>query len=66
MPEWLSFVKGVVDYDGLALNISRGTAQQNKILHVIKNSLVKTRLEMFVETAQKPNDYEKAYEQFST
>ncbi|HQC84065.1 MAG TPA: molecular chaperone HtpG [Bacilli bacterium] len=61
LPDYYSFVKGVVDSEDLSLNISRETLQQNKTLKVIAKS-IETKIQK--ELLALLNDNREKYEEF--
>jgi len=66
LPNYLRFIRGVVDSDDLPLNVSRETLQQSKLLKVIKKKLVKKALDMLKDLAEKDKEkYEKFYQEYS-
>merc|ERR1711972_1240934 len=64
MPNYLSFVKGVVDSDDLPLNVSREPLQQHKLLKVIKKKLVRKTLDMIKKISD--DKYDAFWKEYST
>ena len=65
VPDYLSFIKGVVDSPDLPLNISRETIQQNRVLKIIANSIESKILKELENLRDnKRDDYNKFFEAF--
>ncbi|MBR1739218.1 MAG: molecular chaperone HtpG [Ruminococcus sp.] len=65
LPDWFSFVKGVVDSEDLSLNISRELLQQDRQLKIIARNLEKSIKNELTKLLKNDREkYEKFYEVF--
>jgi molecular chaperone HtpG len=65
LPQWLRFVRGVVDSDDLPLNVSRELLQDSAAVRVIKKQLIKKTLDLLDSiAAERPGDYLTLWQSF--
>ncbi|XP_071638602.1 endoplasmin [Temnothorax longispinosus] len=64
MPNYLSFIRGIVDSDDLPLNVSRENLQQHKLIKIIKKKLIRKVLDMIKKMPKE--DYQQFWKEFST
>ena len=65
MPEYLRFVKGVVDAQDLSLNVSREILQQDRQIHAIRRRLTKKVLSTIKDMqAERPEEYRTFWTEF--
>ena len=66
VPDWMSFVKGIVDCKDLPLNVSREILQQSHTLKAVKSQITKKTIDLLTELAlNRPADYDTFYSQFN-
>ena len=64
IPDYLNFIKGIVDANDIPLNISRETLQQNNIIKKISKHLIKKCFSMFDKISKDENRYLEFYKNF--
>ena len=65
LPQWLRFVRGLVDSDDLPLNVSRELLQESTTLKTIKKQVTKRALDLLDEIAKdKAEDYKAVWASF--
>jgi TNF receptor-associated protein 1 len=65
LPEWLRFMKGVIDSEDLPLNISRETMQDRSLIEKLNKVVTKRFLKFLSEEAEaRPDTYNEFYTEF--
>ena len=67
LPNYLRFVKGVVDCEDLPLNISRESYQDSSLMMKLRNVLTRRVIKMIEDEMKKDKEkYNKWYDSFNT
>ncbi|XP_033224000.1 endoplasmin [Belonocnema kinseyi] len=64
MPNYLNFIRGIVDSDDLPLNVSRENLQQHKLIKIIKKKLIRKVLDMIKKIPKE--QYDNFWKEYST
>lgn len=65
LPEWLRFVKGIVDSEDIPLNISRETMQDSALVSRLRRAVTNRFLKFLSEQAKEdPDKYEEFWKEF--
>ena len=65
LPDYLRFVKGVIDSDDLPLTVSREMLQQNRAVKSVKNAVIKQSIKMLENLTKDEERYATFYKEFS-
>jgi len=65
IPEWLSFIHGIVDTDDLPLNVSREILQHNRMIKIMKKKIILKTIELLEEMSSNEEVYNGFYNNFS-
>ena len=64
VPEYLRFIRGIIDSDDLSLNVSREVLQQNQVVTMMRKQVVKQSLDLLDQLAENAEEYGEFWEQF--
>lgn len=64
LPDWMNFVRGVIDSEDLPLNVSREILQQNKVVKALKTQLKKQVMNMMNDLLLNHDKYKTFYDSF--
>ena len=65
VPDWLSFIRGLVDCSDLPLNVSREMLQHNKIIRIMKKKIISKTVELLDDISKDEEKFNKFYHAFS-